>query len=307
MATSQNQVKGWDRVVAWYARHSYAVNMIYSGGASVVIIGALFKIMHWPGAGIVLTAGMCTEAFLFLIGIFEKPHAVYNWENVYPQLIGHEVKEVLGGSGVAAEEKEENKVPQIEAKDMEALKKGIENLAATANQLSELGKVAEATNDLTGKMAVAGAAAEKFAGAQEGLVAQSAELGTTIQGVNTSYQTLGQKYQTVAADMEEAIKQTKVYGKGIEGVNAQMAALNSVYELQLKNIQSQAQAFNAQTEKIQAVNASVEAMTADVQKMQQAADEAVKAGAEYAANSKKLAAQIADLNKVYGNMLNALA
>ena len=38
---------------------------LYGWGASVVIIGALFKIMHWPGAGIVLTAGMVTEALIF--------------------------------------------------------------------------------------------------------------------------------------------------------------------------------------------------------------------------------------------------
>lgn len=294
MATSQNQnLSAWDRVVAWYARHGYAVNMVYSLGASVVIIGALFKIMHWPGAGIVLTAGMCTEAFLFMIGIFEKPHAVYNWENVYPQLIGHEVKEVLGGSGVVGAPSTSICGTSLADGDMAQLQKGIADLSKTASQLADLSNVAEAANTLTAKMASATTATEKFAGAQEGLVAQTSALG--------------QKYQTIATGMDEAVRQTQAYGQSIAGINTQVASLNSVYELQLKNIQSQAQAFNAQTEKINTVNASIDAMAANVEKMQAAAAETVKAGADYAENSKKLAEQIASLNKVYGNMLNALA
>ena len=64
--------KGWDKVVAWYASNAYAVNIIYSLGAAVVIIGALFKIMHWPGAGYILTIGMCTESFLFTLDFLQK-------------------------------------------------------------------------------------------------------------------------------------------------------------------------------------------------------------------------------------------
>ena len=73
----------------WYNGNSgqRTVGAFYSLGASVVIIGALFKIMHWPGAGYVLTAGMVTEAILFFIGVFEKPHKNYNWERVYPSLL----------------------------------------------------------------------------------------------------------------------------------------------------------------------------------------------------------------------------
>ena len=108
---AQKEVKGWDKVVAWYARHAYAVNMVYSGGASIVIIGALFKIMHWPFAGTILTIGMMTEALLFGIGIFEKPHAVYNWENVFPQLRGKDGE-------VPLMKEDDNKAPTLEEKEM---------------------------------------------------------------------------------------------------------------------------------------------------------------------------------------------
>ena len=49
-------------------------------------MGALFKIQHWPGAGIMLTVGMCTEAFIFaLLGLL-PPHKDYYWERFYPNI-----------------------------------------------------------------------------------------------------------------------------------------------------------------------------------------------------------------------------
>ena len=107
MATKkeQGQVKQglWGKIQDWYAQPGVqaAVAMVYSIGAAVVIVGALFKIQHWPGAGIMLTAGMLTEVLLFAIGIFEKPHATYHWEHVFPQLVEEEAKpiEVNGAIG----------------------------------------------------------------------------------------------------------------------------------------------------------------------------------------------------------------
>ncbi|RYE21985.1 MAG: gliding motility protein GldL, partial [Sphingobacteriales bacterium] len=62
----------------------YIKNFIIGLGASVVLMGALFKIQHWPGAGIMLTVGMVTEAFIFaLLGLL-PPHKDYYWERFYP-------------------------------------------------------------------------------------------------------------------------------------------------------------------------------------------------------------------------------
>ncbi|MDO7741275.1 MAG: gliding motility protein GldL, partial [Flavobacteriales bacterium] len=56
--------KGWKNLMA----------KMYGIGASVVIIGALFKIQHWPGAGPMLVLGLGTEAIIFFFSAFEKPH-----------------------------------------------------------------------------------------------------------------------------------------------------------------------------------------------------------------------------------------
>ena len=62
------------------------MNYVYGWGAAVVIIGALFKIMHFPGASYVLTGGMLVEAFIFFLSPFDPQIEHYEWSNVFPEL-----------------------------------------------------------------------------------------------------------------------------------------------------------------------------------------------------------------------------
>lgn len=303
--------------LTWY--YSYKgqriVGMVYSVGAAVVIIGALFKILHWAGAQYMLMAGMFTEAILFTIGVFDKPHPVFHWHNVFPQLVEEEGTEpefyaevqkmarpnlaaVTGGvapaaSAASATGAKGANVPSLSDKDLESLKNGIEGLAKTAGQLSELGKVATSTTKLGEKLDAATEAADKFATSQASLSDASASLGN-------AYATVAGNIQTVATDMQTVIANTKSFGQNVETAGQKLAALNSIYELQINAAQAQADAYKAQAEK-------VAALSADVAKLQTAQAEAVKNTEAYEAATKKLAAQVADLNKVYGNMLNALA
>jgi gliding motility-associated protein GldL len=64
------------------------MNFCYGLGAAVVIIGALFKIQHWPGASIMLIIGLGVEAFIFALSAFDKPDDEYDWSIVYPELAG---------------------------------------------------------------------------------------------------------------------------------------------------------------------------------------------------------------------------
>lgn len=292
------------------------VNCVYSIGASVVIIGALFKIMHFPGAGPVLMAGMITEAFLFLIGCLEDPHPEFHWGNVFPQLLeyGTEpelLKEMqsrphptLLGAGVAGGETPNMQggaqgnakganVPTLSEQDMNALRDGIGNLAKTAVQLSELGKVATSTNKLGEKLDAAGEAAEQFVVAGKAISEKSEALGAT--------------YTQVTTDMQKVAAGTKAYEANVNAIAGQLSSLNAVYELQLKTIQAQVEAYKAQTEKVASTSAQIDTLTANVKKMSDVATEALKSHEAYEAGAKKLASQVADLNKVYGNMLNALA
>lgn len=277
--------------MAWYESYKgkRVTGIIYSVGAAVVIIGALFKILHWPGASYVLMGGMFTEAFLFLIGTLDAPHPTYAWEQVFPQLVSlehgcepnlyaeisqREKPTLLGGMGGNGGNGGGVSLPAgaLSDKDQASLSEGIQKLAKTAAQLNDLGKVAEGTAKLGEKMEIAGNAMEKFAAS-----------ATNMSG------------------------QTEAYEKGLNAVNANLNNLNAIYELQLKNVQAQADALKLQADKTNAATAQVELMAEDLKKAAAATSAAAKSSESFETAAKQLAAQVADLNKVYGNMLSALA
>ena len=308
MSTNNQAPKGaWAKFMHLYESYQgkKIVGCVYSLGASVVIIGALFKILHLPGAEYMLMAGMGVEALLFAIGCLDKPHAEHHWENVFPQLVGYGadpelIKELesrprptlLGGAAEGNASSKPN-VPALSEKELESLKSGIADLAKTATQLSELGSVATTTNKLNEKLDAAGLAAEQFAQAGKAVSEKSVALGET--------------YLEVTADMQKVVADTKAYETQVANLSSQLTSLNAVYELQIKALQSQVDAYKAQSAKIADATVQVENLSAGVKSMTEQANEALKNQEAYVAGAKQLANQVADLNKVYGNMLNALA
>src|SRR5574344_613708 len=61
---------------------------LYGWGASLVIIGALFKLQHYEGASILLILGMGTESLIFFVSAFEPLHVEFDWSLVYPEFAG---------------------------------------------------------------------------------------------------------------------------------------------------------------------------------------------------------------------------
>lgn len=74
------------------AKSKKLMNMVYGLGAAVVILGALFKIMHWPFGNEMLIAGLLTEALVFTVSAFEPVDKELDWSLVYPELAGGEAK-----------------------------------------------------------------------------------------------------------------------------------------------------------------------------------------------------------------------
>jgi gliding motility-associated protein GldL len=64
------------------------MNFAYGMGAAVVIIGALFKLMHWPFASAMLIIGLGTEALIFGLSAFDPGDDELDWSLVYPELAG---------------------------------------------------------------------------------------------------------------------------------------------------------------------------------------------------------------------------
>lgn len=76
------------------------MNFLYGMGAAVVIVGALFKLQHWPGANLMLIIGLLTEAGIFALSAFDAPEKDLDWSLVYPEL--------AGGEGTNKKSKQEN-------------------------------------------------------------------------------------------------------------------------------------------------------------------------------------------------------
>lgn len=68
-------------------------NMVYGLGASVVILGALFKLMHWQFGNEMLIIGLITEALVFAYSAFEPVDDDLDWSLVYPELAGGPITE----------------------------------------------------------------------------------------------------------------------------------------------------------------------------------------------------------------------
>lgn len=310
MATEKAPKGPWAKFMHWYGSYNgkNIVNIIYSVGASVVIIGALFKILHWPGASTVLMIGMFTEAFLFIIGALDHPHPEFHWENVFPQLLefgtepglleekSHQARPTLLGAGVAggapisgiaapaapaaaAAPAEPAKLQSLKEDEMKALKEGMAELAKTATQFAELGKVADKGVKLGEKMAAAEQAAEIYA-------SKISAAGAATDSYAAATANLAQNYALISNDIANVAEQTRAYKQSVNEVGQKLASLNSVYELQL-----------------QAVNAQVEAQ----KHVAAATKEAADAQLAFANGAKQLQKQVTDLNGIYGNMLNALA
>ena len=162
---------------------------------------------------------------------------------------------------------------------------GLKSICEAAKQIAGISKVAGLTDSFAQNLELAGNAAAQFASKQQNLDAASNALLVAYNGIT-------ENMATVQAN-------TKQYVDKAEAINKNLGAINSVYEIQLKNVQSQADAVEQQTAKIAAV-------ANDLDKVQKAVAVSAKDAEKYQDETAKLAQKVVDLNAIYGNMLNAI-
>ncbi|MFD0964297.1 type IX secretion system motor protein PorL/GldL [Pseudofulvibacter geojedonensis] len=116
--------------------------LAYGLGAAVVILGALFKLMHWPGASAMLIIGLGAEAAIFALSAFEPVHEDLDWSLVYPELAGGESKggkkkEVKGDAQSMLSQKLDNmlKEAKLDANLMSSLSTSIQNFKGAADNI----------------------------------------------------------------------------------------------------------------------------------------------------------------------------
>ncbi|MBI3135944.1 MAG: gliding motility protein GldL [Bacteroidetes bacterium] len=258
---------------------------LYGIGAAVVIVGAMFKIMHWPGAGAMLVGGLSTEAVIFFFSAFEPLHEDPKWELVYPELaLAHDEEFDLhayidekgasgghggGGSVTGITEKFDSLLEEakIDAELLNRLGDGIRTLSDNAEGLK----------------AVSGAAA-----ATDSYVASLEGASKQVKNLSANYEKASESLLGLTSSSEEGAS----FGEQLQKVSTNLAALNNVYELQLKG----SSAHLESTEKFQAgVLEMMENLNASIQDTK-----------TYKENMAMLSRNLTDLNQVYGNMLKAM-
>ena len=124
----------------------------YGLGAAVVIVGALFKIMHWPGANEMLILGMGTEAVIFMISAFEPIHEEWDWSLVHPELAGMEgdskPKQAVGsGDAVSQQLDKMLSEAKIGPELIEGLGTGLKSLSTNVSSMADLSGASIATKE----------------------------------------------------------------------------------------------------------------------------------------------------------------
>lgn len=276
------------------------VGIAFSLGASLVIIGAMFKILHLPYAGEMLGVGMTVEAILFALGVFDKPHKDYEWDKVINFENGTTINGTnpIAAQNLGAKNQQEVILPKldysgaIDEMQLKSLSESIKNLNTTASQLGELSKITGVSEKFLASVDSAANATAKFAQIQDAL--------------NTASKNLNNSYDGISDGMQQVEKGTRNYAERVETVNKNLGSINTIYEIQLKNIQSQNEGLTRQTENVGNLNAELAKILIEMNKIKTATESASRSTEVYQQATAKLTQQVSDLNNIYGNMLNAL-
>lgn len=258
-------------------RGKYVKNLLIGMGASVVLLGALFKIQHWPGASVMLTAGMCTEAVLFAMLGLIPPHKDYYWERFYPNITESPHAEAYR-KGIKYDQVAKAGEPptkslakcwkkHIFTPNLKRLNENFQNFNKAVDQIKDMSDVTSATGAYT----------------------QSAREAATALGDMKN--TFVGASKTMSA-FNEAAEDTAKFHDQVVVLSKNLGTLNQIYEVELSDANNHLKAMNKFYSSL--VNAS----------------DAMASSAADAGSAKEqialLAKNLTVLNQVYGNMLLAM-
>ena len=187
------------------------MSKLYGWGASIVILGAMFKILHWDGADLMLTIGLTTEALIFFVSGFEKPHEEYDWSLVYPEL--NTDKSTPESPVEELDQMLEN--ANVDQELIQSLGEGLKKVSEAANGLGSVADIASSTNEYSSQVSTAAKNLESINSLYEAQIASTTEQteATRQMAENMNYS------MSDAQQMQEELAQLR------ENLNA----LNSVY------------------------------------------------------------------------------
>ncbi|MFD1162864.1 MULTISPECIES: type IX secretion system motor protein PorL/GldL [Hwangdonia] len=191
------------------------MNMAYGLGASIVIVGALFKIIHFeigPLTGnVMLTLGLVTEAIIFAISAFEPVDDDLDWSLVYPELAGgtSSAKEKENPQGLLSKKLDELlKDAKIDGELMASLGDSIKNFEGAAKNISSTVDSVEATKKYGEELTLAAA---------------------QMESLNSLYKVQLESINKQAAINEESVENAAKLKEQMQSLASNLSSLNGVY------------------------------------------------------------------------------
>lgn len=273
-------------------------NFAFSIGAAVVILGALFKILHLKGGNEMLSIGMGTEVLMFVLTAFDRPQKEYDWEQVFPVLGTRDPDDrpdFNGGGGIVVNGAVQETVPAIDASQAKAavgLPQGIELTPEQTTSLGEsIARMSAATEQLS-KMADLSEATAHYLEQMSGISEQMQRLNETTTALNKVSETLLTSYRSITENSEGIKDSSTGYVEQMANLNHNISGLNTIYEIQLKSISSQ-------LDSIDRVNRGLK----DIRDMY---EKSAAESAHYCDETEKMARYMKQLNGVYEKMIKAM-
>lgn len=257
---------------------------LYGWGASVVIIGALFKINHYTGANLMLIIGLGTESLIFFFSAFEPPHVEPDWSLVYPQLAGMyhgkeiERSQLESGEDVIKELDKMLEKAKIGPELIESLGQGLRNLNETTAQLSDVSN-ASIANDQYVK---------------------------TIQGATESASVLSDSYKKSAKTLDQSVSASEEHLQSMQAISKGAASLSSIYDQTSQSLKdeialnkdfstSMKNATTSANQFVERYNESAQMLSKTTESLTVSTTE----GANYNKQLQKISGNLAALNSLY--------
>lgn len=201
-----------------YYFYSSLMPKIYGIGASVVLVGVLFKLLYLPFASLFLIIGLGTEAIIFFLSAFEPKAKEFDWSIVYPELAdptkaGSRPSALAGGQDKSVSRQLDQMLESanVGPELIESLGNGLRSLSENVGNMSKISNAVMATNEY----------ADNVKAASE-----------SISKINQSYATAAQSLESFShamSDMAKAGEQTQSFKNELGQLNASLSALNKVY------------------------------------------------------------------------------
>jgi len=302
---------------------------IYGWGASVVMIGALFKLQHWQYSGLFLTIGLITEAFIFFLSAFEPPLEMPEWSKVYPELredyemVDYDQLEKKGKKNLEELFGNSELTPEL----LDKVGKGLNNLSNTARGISDISSATLATDMYVKNLGNASESMSVFAeinnkanesinssvGTLLGSFSQAAQQLTesgkkVMEKMNNSGEEfsskltettrrLSESYEmatsSLSGEMKNIGESSKQYSTNLEKLNGSINALHTSFESQLKGTEEQMKVSRK--------------FSSDLNQMNEILISSVSELKKYKENAEQLNKHLEALNTIYGNMLGAMS